>query len=117
MNIHHVDTSSPRDVNRFVDVPFRLYRQSDLWVPPLVSDAKFQLNRQKNPYYRRNDAAFFIAEKDGADAGRIAVMHPKFYNEFKGTSHAFFYLFESIDDQAVAGTLFDAAAAWARARA
>lgn len=116
MNIHPVDTANARDVNRFIEIPFKLYRDCPQWVPPLMSDVRLQLNKKKNPYYLRNDAAFFIAQKNGEDVGRIAALHPKFYNEFKGTSHAFFYLFESIDDQEVASGLLDAATEWARGR-
>lgn len=116
MHIHEVDTSHRREVDRFIRIPFALYRDSDLWVPPLLPDARFQLDREKNSFYQHNDAAFFIAERDGVDAGRIAVLEPRYYNEFKGTNNAHFYLFDSVHDQAVADALFDAAVAWATAR-
>ncbi len=116
MRIHEVDTSHRRDVQRFIEFPFKLYRDSPLWVPPLIADARRQLDRRRNPYYLHNDAAFLLAERDGEVVGRICVMHPRHYNRFKGTSHAFFYLFDCIDDQAAANALFDAAADWARAR-
>ncbi len=116
MNIHEVDTTSRRDVNRFINVPFTLYEDCPQWVPPIIPDARMQLNKEKNPYYQRNNAAFFIAEQNGSDVGRICVMHPRFYNEFKGTNQAFFYLFDSIDDQEVANALLDTAAEWATAR-
>lgn len=116
MHIYEVDTNKRRDVNRFVMLPFKLYKDSEQWVPPFLSDARMQLNRQKNPYFKRNDATFFIAEQDGEDVGRICAMHPRFYNEFKGLNNAFFYLFDSVNDQAVANALFDAAAKWASKR-
>lgn len=116
LHIHQIDTDSRRDVNRFIDIPFKLYRDCPQWVPPMRADARMQLNRRKFPYYRRNDAAFFVAVADGEDVGRIAVLHPKFYNEFKGLHNAHFYLFDSIDDQQVASALFDTAAGWAQAR-
>lgn len=117
MNIHQVDTSSRREVNRFIQVPFRLYADSDRWVPPILPDARLQLNRKKNPFYKKNDAAFFIAEGGGGeDVGRLAVLHPVFYNEFKGTRNAHFYLFDVVNDQTVANALFDRAVEWARAR-
>jgi hypothetical protein len=116
VTIHEVDTTKRRDVNRFINVPFRLYEGCPQWVPPIMPDARLQLNRKKNPYYKRNDAAFFLAVRDGKDVGRICVMHPRFYNEFKGTNQAFFYLFDCIDDQETANALFDTAAGWASAR-
>lgn len=116
VNIHEVDTTRRRDVRRFIRVPFRLYEGCAQWVPPLIPDARMQLDRRRNPYYKRNDAVFFLAERDGQDVGRICVMHPQFYNDFKGVRHAFYYLFDCVDDQEVASALFDAAAEWASAR-
>jgi hypothetical protein len=43
-------------------------------------------------------------------------MHPRADNEVKGAEQAYFYLFESVDDETVANALFDDAADWARAR-
>ncbi len=116
MKIVEVNTRQRADVNRFIRIPFDLYRNSEQWVPPLLLDARLQLNREKNPFYQRNDAAFFIAERDGKDVGRIAVLEPRVFNEFKDLRNAHFYLFDAIDDPAVAGALYDRAAEWARAR-
>lgn len=116
MRIVEVDTSKRSEVNRFINLPFRLYHDCPQWVPPLVSDARFQLDRRKNPFYKRNDAAFFMAAKDGEDVARICVMEPRYYNDFKGTRQAFFYLFDCVDDQTVADAIFEVAAEWAKAR-
>lgn len=116
MNIHELDTTRRADVNRFLDLPFRLYDGTPQWVPQLRPDARFQLDRNKNPFYQNNDASFFIAERDGHDVGRIAVLEPAYFNTFKGTRNAHFYLFDVVDDPDVSSALFDTAAAWARAR-
>lgn len=81
------------------------------------SDARFQLNRKKNPFYKRNDAAFFVAEQAGKDVGRLRCCTPSIStHSSKGLRNAHFYLFDSIDDQEVASALFETAASWARAR-
>ncbi len=116
MRIHEVDTTSRRDVNRFINIPFKLYKDCPQWVPPILPDARLQLNRKKFPFYKHNDATFFIVEQDGQDVGRMAALHPKFYNEFKGLQNAHFWLFDSIDDQDAANALFDAGLDWARQR-
>lgn len=116
MNIHEVDTTRRADVNRFIDLPFELYKDTPQWVPQIRPDARLQLNRRKNPFYEHNDAAFFIAEQDGQDVGRIAVLEPAYFNDFKGLHNAHFYLFETVDDREVAEALFEAAAGWAQAR-
>jgi hypothetical protein len=116
MPIVQVDTAHRRQVNRFLDVPFRLYRDVPQWVPPIRMDARRQLDRRRHPFYQHSDAAFFLAMQGDQAVGRIAVVDNVNYNRFYGTRMAFFYLFECVDDAATSGALFDAALSWARAR-
>ena len=50
LTISELDTTDPRAVNRFIDLPFRLYRDNAQWVPPIVDDTRLMHNRRKNPY-------------------------------------------------------------------
>jgi hypothetical protein len=111
-----LDTSRARDVRRFVRFPFDLYRGCPQWVPPMVADAKDQLNPRKHPFYAHGEADFFLVEQRGKTLGRIAALHNRRYNQFTGGSEAFFGLFEAVDDTAVSRALFDAAFVWARER-
>lgn len=114
LDIHKVDTRNPDDVERFVQFPFRLYRDSRFWVPPLVSGARKQLDRERNPYFEHSDADFFLALRDGEIVGRIAVLNPRRRNEHRGRHEALFYLFEVDEDPEAARLLFDTAFEWAR---
>jgi GNAT superfamily N-acetyltransferase len=116
IEIHKVDTTDPRDVKRFVQFPFRLYRGCRQWVPPLVSSACKQLNRERHPFYRHSDADFFLALQGGEVVGRIAVLEPRRRNAYRDQRGAFFYLFEAVEDIEVARALFPAAFEWARSR-
>jgi hypothetical protein len=116
VRIDTIDTNRRSDVIRFYRVPFPIYEGCAQWVPPLWADLSIQLNRKKHPFYEHSDADFFIAVKDGRDAGRIAVMENKPYNEYHKKKLMSFYLFESIDDDEVADALFEKAFAWGRAR-
>jgi len=109
MHIHRLDLTDRRQVRRFVDLPFRLYRDQPLWVPPFVHEARAQLDRQRHPFYQHSEAAFFLAMDGGEAVGRIAVLDNAHYNAHHAAHSAFFYLFDSVDDQAVARALFDAA--------
>ena len=111
MRVFEIDTTNRTLARRFVNLPFEIYKGNAQWVPQLEDEAFKQMDRKKNPFYQVNDAAFFIAENDKRDVGRLCVMHPRYYNDFKNLQNAFFYLFESIDDQAVANALFEAGAA------
>jgi GNAT superfamily N-acetyltransferase len=116
ISVEKVDTASKAQVQRFLNIPYRLYAGHPRWVPPLLVDAKLHLNRQKHPFYEHSDADFFVAVQDGRDVGRIAALENRRYNEYHGKRQAQFYLFECEDDQNVAGALFERVFEWARAR-
>ncbi|MEW6568463.1 MAG: hypothetical protein AB1449_09935 [Chloroflexota bacterium] len=116
VSIDQVDTRSRQDVQRFLHFPFRLYRRHPLWVPPILIDAATQLNRDKHPFYEHSEAEFFLARRDGQDAGRIALLENRRYNQYHGKRQAQFYLFECVDDFEVAQALFGRGFEWARAR-
>ena len=116
VTIDKLDTQSRGQVRRFLSVPFRLYANHPHWVPPLLTDARTMLNRQKHPFYEHSDADFFIAMRDGRDVGRIGALENRRFNETHGTRQAQFYLFECEDDQEAATALFERAFEWARGR-
>lgn len=116
MQVRMIDTSSSHDVKRFVCLPFRLYRSCLQWVPPIVSDMRLALDRDRYPFYTHSTADFFVAEKEDEVVGRMAVIDNRPYNVYHDTKTAFFYYFEAVEDTKVVEGLFDAAFDWARAR-
>ncbi len=116
VNVSKVDTSSRREVDRFVRLPFAIYRDCPQWVPPLVDDTRLMLNRQRYPFYEHSDADFFMAQRDGRDVARIAVLENRHYNQHWGAHTAFFYLFDSFDDIEATAALFAGIESWARER-
>jgi hypothetical protein len=116
LTIEKIDTRVKKQVKRFVEIPYRMYRNHPQWVPPLYIDAETQLNRDKHPYYEHSDADFFIAVRDGRDVGRIAALENKRYNDYQGTRTAQFYLFDCDNDPEAAGMLFERVFAWAHQR-
>ncbi len=99
------------DLRRFIDLPYRLHQGDPQWVPPLRMDLRTLLSKTRNPFFEHADAEYFLTE-----GGRIAAIHNRLHNEFHGDQVGFFGFFESVDDQAVADTLFQAAAEWLRQR-
>ncbi len=116
MRIHKIDTDKRRDVDRFIQVPFDLYRDCPQWVPPIVSGMRATLNRNRFPFFKHSEADFFIAEQGKEAVGRITAINNRLYNEYHQSKTAFFYYFEAVDDQQVADALFEAAFDWARQR-
>lgn len=116
LSIEKVDTNNKDQVKRFVEFPYRLYRDCAQWVPPLFVDAYLPLNRKKHPFFEHSEADFFLAVRDGEVVGRICGGINKPFNEYHGTKKAQFTFFESVDDQSVADALFASVFDWARAR-
>lgn len=116
LTIQPVDLRDRRQVGTFLDLPFRLYRDHPLWVPPIRLDARLQLNPAKHPYYEHSEAAFWLARLEGTPVGRLAMLENRPYNRYHGVRQAQFYLFECVDDFAVAEALFGEGMEWARRR-
>lgn len=116
LTVEPVNLSKRADIHRFIDLPYRLYRNHPQWVPPLRMDIELMLNKQKHPYYEHSDADFFVAVRDGRVVGRIAALENKSFNQYHQTRQAQFYLFECEDDLEAATALFEKAFEWARSR-
>jgi hypothetical protein len=105
-----------RQLKRFVKVPFRLHRESEQWVPPLVFERMQFLDRKKNPWFEHGEAEFFLAEREGKAVGRISAHLDHRWDEYQGGRDAMFGFFETAEDPEVTRALFDAATAWATER-
>src|SRR5688500_2678493 len=116
LSIEKIDTENKVQVKRFVDLPYRLYKDCLQWVPPLYIDAYLPLNRKKHPFFEHSEADFFLAVQDGEVVGRICAANNKRFNKYHQTKKAQFYAFEAIDELNVTRTLFDAVIHWAKER-
>jgi GNAT superfamily N-acetyltransferase len=114
--IEKIDTANKQQAKRFIDLPYRLYKDCLQWVPPLYVDAYLPLNRKKHPFFQHSEADFFVALRGGEVVGRICAANNQRFNEYHKTRKAQFYAFEAIDDLEVARALFEAVIDWSRQR-
>jgi GNAT superfamily N-acetyltransferase len=108
--------SDGRGLDRFIAFPYEHYRGDPLWVPQLRMDVRTLLTPRKNPFFQHAEAQYFLARRDGRTVGRIAAIKNDAHTTAHGDRVGFYGFFEAVDDQAVAAALFDAAAAWLRAK-
>lgn len=99
---------------KFIKLPWSLYQNEKYWVPPLIFDVRNNLNTVKNPFYLHSEIDLFLAEKDGNLVGRIAAIKNDNHNKFHEDKSGFFGFFESINDEDVAGRLFETACNWCK---
>jgi hypothetical protein len=116
VKVEQINPADKKQVNRYIAIQYKLYKNCKQWVPPILIDRRAQFNKKKHPFYEHSDADFFIATKDGEDVGCIAALENKVFNEYQGKNQASFYLFDTINDQEVANALFNKVFEWARAR-
>jgi hypothetical protein len=101
-------------VKEFLDLPFKIYEGIPQWVPVLSIDEKTPLN-PRNPFYQHSTAAFFLAKSTaGEPLGRICFINNRNFNEYNHTKTAFFWMFETIDDERVSYALFERGFLWAK---
>jgi len=112
--VRPVETRSQQ--KRFVNLPWRIYRDDPCWMPPLVMSQEELLGFRPCPFYEKSRSRSFLATKDTLDVGRITAIvnagHIERYNEQRG----FFGFFECDDDLPAAKALFDAAKDWLHAQ-
>lgn len=106
----------PRDLDRFIALPYRLHRDDPHWVGPFRAEVRKLLDRAANPFFQHAEADYFIAEQGGEVVGRIAAISNRLHNEVHEDRVGFFGFFECVNDFRVAQALFDTAAEWLRAR-
>ena len=107
---------TPKELTKFVKFEIDLYKGSDYYVPPLITDDVDTLNPLKNPAFDFCEAEYFMAYRDGKAVGRIAaIIHKKSNNE-NGKYELRFGFVDFIDDEEVSKALFDAAIAWGKSR-
>jgi hypothetical protein len=116
MKIIKIDPNNSTHRRQFLDLPFRLYRDTPQWVPPIDIEARRLLDRRRNPYFRHSQAVFFLAIENDRALGRLAVLNHRPYNDYNGEVTAFFYLFECENKRDASQALFEAGFAWARAQ-
>jgi hypothetical protein len=114
LSIEKVDVNNKAQVNRFVQLQYRMYANCAQWVPPLLVDQKMYFNQKKHPFYEHSYADFFIAVRDGKDIGRIAALENTRFNAHHKTKKAQFYFFDCEDNQETANALFEQAFQWAK---
>jgi len=109
---------SPADVARFLALPRSLHNQSNRWIEPLRSEQAELIDQGRHPFYAHAQAEFFLAidPASGRTVGRIAAIRECARQPAIAAAPnvGHFGFFETIDSQAVASALLDAAAGWLR---
>jgi GNAT superfamily N-acetyltransferase len=102
-----------REVSRFLEVSYRIYRDDPLWVAPLLMDLK-KVFTDANPLFEHAEMQLWVARRDGQDVGRIAAILDRNYSRVAKEPAVFFGFYECVNDAEVSGRLFREVSEWAR---
>ncbi len=106
---------SYRDMGRFIDVPWYIYANDPLWVPPLRLERRFHFSRF-NPFFKHGEWQAWVAYQNGQPVGRISAQIDSLHRERYGADSGHFGLLECIDDSEVFAALILNAEAWLASR-
>lgn len=112
--IKEISPRNRRALKKFVRFPYKLYRHSPYWIPPLISGELDTLNPEKNPAYEHCETKFLLAYKGGKIAGRVAGIINHRYNEQWNKKAVRFGWFEVTDDLEVTEKLLEEVQEWGR---
>jgi GNAT superfamily N-acetyltransferase len=104
------------DMERFIRLPYRLYRDEPNWVPPLRFDRRRHLSRSKNPFFEHAEAEYFLAWRDGRVVGRVSAHVDHRLNEVQGNRWGLFGFLECENSHDVCQALLGEAERWLRDR-
>ena len=116
LSIRPINTKADR--KKFIDLPFRLYKDDPNWVPPLKGEALGLITPEKNGWFSHAEAQLFLAERGDRVVGRIsahidtlALTMPAAQGFGPGCGQ--FGLFDA-EDETIGKALINAAEGWLR---
>jgi hypothetical protein len=104
------------DVSDFLRAAEVVFAGDPQWIRPLDFDIKQRLDPKKNPFFKRAEAMYFTAWRDGKLVGRCSASVDPEYLKLYQNDTGFFGFFDTVDDDAVGKALIERAAEWLRGK-
>jgi GNAT superfamily N-acetyltransferase len=114
MHVREVKTRA--DLKQFIELPYRLYKDDPVWVPPLRSEQWGQFELKRNPMLDHCEYTLFLLEDGGQAVGRISAFTDRLALEHWGQPIGLFGSYECIADEGASRMLLGAARDWLRGR-
>ncbi len=114
MNITRVET--PADLNTFINLPYQLYKNDPVWVPPLRDEQRGQFDHVRNPLLDHCEYELFLLWETGKAIGRLSAFIDRLAVEAWKEPVGLFGYYECPSDPTAARLLLDTARDWLRQR-
>ena len=113
-DIQILPVRTAKERRQFLTFPWKVYRDDPIWVPPLLPERAKAIDPQRGVFFKRGEAEFFIASKNGEPVGTICSAVDPPTNAHRNARECLFGFFEYINDDEVAGSLIEHVIDWAR---
>ncbi len=101
------EVKTKKELKAFVKFPFSLYKDSDYWVPPIISQEIKTFDTKENPVFKDAEARLFLAFRENKIVGRIAAITNWLEIKNQNLKKMRFGWFDFIDDFEVSKTLLN----------
>jgi hypothetical protein len=105
-----VPVKSKKDLSDFIGLPYQLYKDDPVWVPPLRDEQRGQFDPKRNPLLDHCEWQLFLLKQEGKVIGRIAAFIDHLAVDFWKQRIGLFGYFECV--QEAGRMLLDAARNW-----
>ena len=103
-----------RDLRKFINYPYTLYKGNKFWCPPMDLDEKNTLSRTKNPAFEFCEAEYFLAYQGKELVGRVAGIINHKANDRWNEKLVRFGWIDFIDDPEVSARLIETVCTWGK---
>jgi len=100
-------------LNDFIRLPWSLYTDDPMWVPPLLLERRMHLS-PKNPYFEHAKFCTWVAYRDEDAVGRISAQIDRLHIDRYQDATGFFGMIEAENDIRTFQILLDTAENWLR---
>jgi GNAT superfamily N-acetyltransferase len=114
--MHIFPVQTKKNLADFINLPYHLYKNDPVWVPPLRDEQHGQFSPKRNPLLDHCEWQLFLLEDHGKLIGRIAAFIDLLAVDFWKQRVGLFGYFECPPDPSSAHILLDTAYAWLKSR-
>ncbi len=114
MNIEIIEVITKHQLKKFINFPYRLYKDNKYWCPPIFFDEMNTLHWQKNPALEYCKVKYWLALQNNNVVGRVAAIINTKSNEIWNEKNIRFGWFDFIDDVEVARSLLNKVIEWGK---
>jgi len=108
-----VKVEGKRALNDFIRLPWSLYMDDPMWVPPLLLERRMHLS-PKNPYFEHVKFCSWITYRNCKPVGRISAQIDRLHIDRYQDATGFFGMLEAEDNSLTFRTLLGTAESWLR---